>query len=276
MREYEKKLETAGERNSYSKTDTDATFMRMKEDAMNNGQTKPGYNVQISTEKQFITNYGIFWQPNDQGTLIPYLCSFEQRYGKQSKEVCADSGYGSEMNHEYMFASEITPYVKYNMFHAEMKRKRMDNPFLPENMYYNAKDNYYVCPMGQHLAFVREIKDTSDLGYTSTRSVYMVSNCSRCPLRGMCYKGRQERRTIEVNHRNNLLRAKARELLTSEKGFIHRSRRPIEPEAVFGQIKHNNRFRRFHYRGNRLKAEFATVAVAHNLRKFITLKEKAS
>ena len=277
MREYEKKLETAGERNSYSKTDPDATFMRMKEDAMNNGQTKPGYNVQISTENQFITNYGIFWQPNDQGTLIPYLCSFEQRYGKQSKEVCADSGYGSEMNYEYMFAHEITPYVKYNMFHAEMKRKRKDNPFLPENMYYNAKDNYYVCPMGQHLAFVREIKDTSDLGYISTRSVYMASNCSRCPLRGMCYKGRQERRTIEVNHRNNLLRAKARELLTSEKGFMHRSRRPIEPEAVFGQIKHNNRFRRFHYRGNRLvKAEFATVAVVHNLRKFITLKEKAS
>ena len=59
QKEYESKLEILGDRNSYSKTDPDATFMRMKEDAMNNGQTKPGYNVQISTENQFITNYGI-------------------------------------------------------------------------------------------------------------------------------------------------------------------------------------------------------------------------
>ena len=72
MQEYEEKIETVGERGSYSKTDKDATFMRMKEDAMNNGQTKPGYNVQIATENQFITNYDIFWQPTDQATLIPF------------------------------------------------------------------------------------------------------------------------------------------------------------------------------------------------------------
>ena len=123
MREYEQKLDTLGERNSYSKTDPDATFMRMKEDAMNNGQTKPGYNVQISTENQYITNYGIFWRPTDQGTLIPYLESFKQRHGRQSKKVVADSGYGSEMNYEWMENHEIEAYVKYNMFHAEDKRK---------------------------------------------------------------------------------------------------------------------------------------------------------
>jgi len=271
MREYEEKIAIAGERNSYSKTDHDATFMRMKEDAMNNGQTKPGYNVQISTFNQFITNYGIFRQPNDQGTLIPYLNSFAVRYGLQSKEICADSGYGSEMNYEYLFANKITPYVKYNMFHAEMKRSRKNNPFTSENMYYNADRDFYVCPMGQHLDFAYKIKERSDLGYTSTKSVYRAKDCSRCPLRGMCYKGKTNTRTIEVNHRNNHLRAKARELLTSEEGLRHRSKRPIEPEAVFGQIKYDNRFKRFHYRGKRLvKAEFATIAVVHNIRKFIT------
>lgn len=76
MQEYEEKLETLGERNSYSKTDPEATFMRMKEDAMNNGQTKPGYNVQIATENQFITNYGIFQRPTDQGTFIPFISEF--------------------------------------------------------------------------------------------------------------------------------------------------------------------------------------------------------
>ena len=271
MKEYEEKLEIAGERGSYSKTDPDATFMRMKEDAMNNGQTKPGYNVQIATENQFITNYDLYWRPTDQGTLIPFLNSFKDRYGRQSSTVCADSGYGSEMNYEYMLANQIDPYVKYNMFHAEDKRKRKNNPFLMENMFYNKELDFYVCPRGQHLDFVKTIKEKSDLGYESTKSVYRAKDCSHCPLRGMCYKGKADRRTIEVNHRNNELRAMAKELLTSEEGLKHRSKRPIEPEAVFGQIKYDNSFKRFHYRGRRLvKAEFATIAVAHNIRKMIS------
>ena len=271
MEEYEQKLEIAGERGSYSKTDNDATFMRMKEDAMNNGQTKPGYNVQIATENQFITNYDLYWRPTDQGTLIPFLNTFKYRYGRQSSTVCADSGYGSEMNYEYMLANQIDPYVKYNMFHAEDKRKRKNNPFLVENMFYNKEMDFYVCPRGQHLDFVKEIRETSDLGYESVKSVYRAKDCSHCPLRGMCYKGKSDRRTIEVNHRNNELRAIAKELLTSEDGLKHRSKRPVEPEAVFGQIKYDNGFKRFHYRGRRLvKAEFATIAVVHNIRKMIS------
>ena len=270
MKEYEEKLEIAGERGSYSKTDSDATFMRMKEDAMNNGQTKPGYNVQISTENQFITNYGLYWKPTDQGTLIPFLDSFADRYGSQSSTVCADSGYGSEMNYEYMQSRGIGAYVKYNMFHAEMKRKRRNNPFLVENMSYNSEENYYVCPMGQHLEHIGDYASVSDLGYESTISKYKAKDCSKCPLRGLCYKGKADRRTIEVNHRNNELRAQARERLTSDEGLKHRSRRPIEPEAVFGQIKYNGGFKRFHYRGHRfVSAEFATVATAHNIRKYI-------
>ena len=270
MKEYEEKLEIAGERGSYSKTDKDATFMRMKEDAMNNGQTKPGYNVQIATENQFITNYGLYSSPTDQGTLIPFLNSFEDRYGVRSSTVCADSGYGSEMNYEHMVSKQITPFVKYNMFHAEMKRKRRKNAFLIENMFHNKESDFYVCPMGQHLEFVKQIKEKSDLGYESTKSVYRAKDCSRCPLRSMCYKGKHNARTIEVNHRNNELRAMARELLTSDEGLMHRSRRPIEPEAVFGQIKYDNHFKRFSYRGKRLvNAEFAAIAVAHNIRKMI-------
>ena len=155
--------------------------MRMKEDAMNNGQTKPGYNVQIATENQFITNYGLFHQANDQGTMIPFLESFEERYDKQSSTVCADSGYGSEKNYEYMESKQIDAYVKYNMFHAEMKRKRKNNPFLVENMFYNKELNFYICPMGQHLKHIRNEKRISDLGYESTISVYRSSNCNGCP-----------------------------------------------------------------------------------------------
>ena len=95
MKEYERHLTTMGERNSYSKSDPDATFMRMKEDAMLNGQLKPGYNVQIATENQFITNYGIFQRPADTGTLIDFLESFHKKYGLYSREIVADAGYGS-------------------------------------------------------------------------------------------------------------------------------------------------------------------------------------
>lgn len=274
MKEYDAKLETLGERNSYSKTDKDATFMRMKEDAMNNGQTKPGYNVQISTENQFITNYGLYWRPTDWGTMIPYLKTFSDRFGAQSKEIVADSGYGSEQNYEYMFDNGMTPYVKYNMFHAEMKRKIKDNPFLPQNMFYNEKGNYYVCPAGQHLAHIYDFKMKSDLGYESTKSVYRARNCRNCPMRGLCYKAKKGQREIEVNHRNDAYRAAARELLTSEKGLHHRSMRPIEPEAVFGQIKFDHHFKRFLLRSKaKVITEFGLVAFAHNIRKYIAVIE---
>lgn len=117
MKEYKKHLDTMGDRNSYSKTDPDATFMRMKEDAMLNGQLKPGYNVQISTENQFITNFGIYQRPGDTGTFVDYLNSFKLKYNRQSEEVVADAGYGSMQNYEYMFSEGIIPYVKYNYFH---------------------------------------------------------------------------------------------------------------------------------------------------------------
>ena len=275
MREYEEKLEILGNRNSYSKTDPDATFMRMKEDAMNNGQTKPGYNIQISTENQYITNYGIFWRPTDQGTLIPFLESFKERYGRQSGEVCADSGYGSEQNYEYMFGEGITPYVKYNMFHAEDKRKRRENPFLVPNLYYNAEEDYYVCPMGQHMEHTADVTVVSDLGYESRISKYRAQNCTGCPLRGLCYKGTADRRVIEVNHKNNAYRTEVKRLLTSGRGLYHRSNRPIEPEAVFGDIKFNHGFKRFRLKSNdKVKVEFGLVALAHNLRKYIVQNER--
>ena len=277
MQEYEDKLETLGERNSYSKTDPDATFMRMKEDAMNNGQTKPGYNIQIATENQFITNYGIFWRPTDQGTLIPFLTSFSDRYGMQSDEVCADSGYGSEQNYAHMFGSGIVPYVKYNMFHAEEHRKYKNDPFLTQNMFYNTDEDYYVCPMGQHLEHIGDMRLKSDLGYESMVSRYRARDCTGCPLRGMCYKGMSDRRTIEVNHQANAYRAEAKRLLTSERGLHHRSNRPIEPEAVFGDIKQNHGFKRFRLKSNvKVNVEFGLVALAHNLRKYIAIERMRS
>ena len=274
--EYDKHLEILGERNSYSKTDPDATFMHMKEDAMNNGQTKPGYNVQIATENQYIVNYDLYWRPNDYGTLIPFLESFYDKFGFYGSEIVADSGYGSEQNYEFMFANGMTPYVKYNMFHKEMKRKFLKNPFHQSNMFYNEEQDFYVCPMGQHMEHVTDKKTVSDLGYESRTSVYRAANCSKCPLRGMCYSGKCDRRTIEVNHRANSYKSSAKTLLTSQRGLMHRSNRPIEPEACFGNIKFNHGFKRFHLKSTRkTKVEWGLVSLAHNLRKYVAYKAKS-
>ena len=276
MNRYKEQLETMGSRNSYSKTDPDATFMRMKEDAMLNGQLKPGYNVQISTENQFITNFGIYQRPTDTLTMISYLESFKARYGMQSEEIVADSGYGSEENYEYMFSNGMTPYVKYNMFHVEQRRGYRNNPFRVSNLFYNPDDDFYVCPMGQKLKFIRQEKRYTASGYQQTVSVYRACRCEGCPLRGQCHKSKRDRQ-IEVNHTLDDYKARARELLTSEQGIKHRSNRPIEPEAVFGQIKECGRFRRLRLKGlTGAKIDFGLKALAHNLRKLAQAWAKSS
>lgn len=268
LEEYEQKLEDIGEnRNSCSKTDKEATFMRMKEDHMKNGQLKPAYNVQISTENQIITHYGIYQNPTDTRTFIDYLTSFQNCYHKQSKEVVADSGYGSEENYEYLEEEQIEHYVKFNYFHAEQKKAFKTNPYKVENLHYNETDDYFVCPMGQHMHFVAEYQKTNAHGYQSTLRKYRAKNCSKCHIRARCFKGKGNR-SIEINFRLRAYKQKAREALNSDKGLHHRSKRPIEPEAVFGQIKYNKGFNRFKLAGiEGVKLEFALIAIALNISK---------
>lgn len=131
---YEEQLEKLGDRNSYSKTDKDATFIRMKEDHMRNGQLKPAYNIQIATEDQFITNVGIYQRAGDTAALPSFLEDFENSYNKQSKTVVADAGYGSEQNYEFMEENHMDAYVKYNYFYKEQKRSWKKIP-LPSITY---------------------------------------------------------------------------------------------------------------------------------------------
>ena len=270
LEEYEQHLETLGPRNSYSKTDPDATFMRMKEDAMNNGQTKPGYNVQIATENQYIVNMQMYWNPTDTTTLPDFLLHGKELTGIMPDDCIADSGYGSEENYEFMLQNDITAYVKYNWFHKEQHRPFRDDPFRQENLYYNKEEDYYVCPMGQHMTLVGVTRKVSGNGFASYSHRYRAQRCTGCPLRSRCYKSRAERRTIEVNHNLNEHKRKAREMLTSEEGMRHRSRRPIEPEAVFGQLKFDWHYRRFRHKGkDKVYMDFAILAMSHNLRKLM-------
>lgn len=267
LEKYENQLDRLGDRNSYSKTDRDATFMRMKEDHMKNGQLKPAYNIQIATQEQFITNLGIYQRAGDTATLPSFLQDFENSYHKQSKTVVADAGYGSEQNYQFMEDNFIDAYVKYNYFHKEQKRTWKKNAFAVQNLFYHKDKDFFICPMGQKLLNIGHKKSKSDLGYISTVTRYQAQNCNGCPLRGLCHKSKNNR-TIEINYKLNNYKQKARERLLSEQGIYHRGRRCIEPEAVFAQIKHNSQFNRFRLRGlEKVNIEFTLVAIAHNLRK---------
>ena len=242
--------------------------MRMKEDAMKNGQVKPAYNVQISTENQFITHFGLHQKPNDTTTLIPHLEGFKERYKQVSEEVVADAGYGSEENYTYLDAENTRAYVKYNLFHQEQKRKFQRDISKVENLHYDAANDWFICPMGQKMTRIRDFQRPSSTGYMQHLTQYQAQDCSGCPLRGTCHKA-QGNRTIQVNHTLRNHRQEAKENLLSEKGIKHRKKRCIEPEAVFGHLKHNKGFKRFTMKGlEKTNLEFALHTIGHNLRKW--------
>ena len=275
MEKYEGQLEILDERKSYSKTDHDATFMRMKEDHMKNGQLKPGYNVQIGTEEQFITGYSIHQKPGDTTTLQEHIEKIKQNMdGKFPKNVIADAGYGSEENYEFLKKSQIIPYVKYNTFHKEKTKKWLSDPSKSQNYYYNEKTDEYYCTIGRPFVFMYEKKQKSDNGYVSLIRVYECLNCSGCPHRDRCVKAEDKlaNKHIYINRRLTELKAEVRTLLESEKGLKMRSKRPIEPESVFGNIKGNFSVRRFMLRGlDKVTIEWGLYSIAHNMRKLAVI-----
>lgn len=275
LAEYNSRLEQMEGRNSISKTDPSATFMRMKEDAMCNGQTKPGYNLQISSENQFITDFAFFPNPTDTLTFIPFLGSFPGRYGRFPKRVVADSGYGSEENYRFMDEAGIEGFVKYNRFHLEHRPRYKPDTFHPDSLYYNEEGDYYICPMGQRMSRTGTLQTRTEGGYISQSACYRAIRCKGCPLRCLCYKAKANQRTIRVNHRLNAYKRKACELLTSEEGIKERGRRCIEPEAVFGQMKSNMAYRRFRHMGkDKVVMDFTFFAIAFNIKKLCSMMRK--
>lgn len=268
-KKYDKQLELFDERNSFSKTDTDATFMRMKDDHMRNGQLKPGYNIQIGTENQFITGYSIHAHPTDAPTLPNHLDTVKNSFGFTPKTVVADAGYGSEENYTYLEHENIKAFVKYGNYQHEATREyQFKKQFYPENLSYDVGGDFFTCPAGRKMKYVHSRKQRSKNNFLSDIKVYQAENCSDCDLRNCCHNSARDRRMF-VNTKLIELRKKARDLLNSAEGIVYRGRRLAEVESVFGQIKHNNNFRRFLLRGIRkVKIEWALVALAHNMKKW--------
>lgn len=265
---YEQQEAMLGERNSYSKTDTDATFMRMKEDHMKNGQLKPAYNVQISTSNQYIVNYTIHPNPTDTTTFPTHLEQHEASFGKAPKVVTADAGYGSEENYTLLEKKKVSAFVKYGMFDKEQNENHNSKfPFTSGKLFYNQEKNCYICPIGQQMDFIGNYTRKTSTGFEQTVKRYQAKNCGNCPLNGACHKSKGNR-IIEINENLNRQKQKAYKLLNSEEGIERRKKRCFDVEPVFGNIKQNHGFRRFMLRGKeKVAIEWGLLAIAQNLRK---------
>lgn len=265
--EYLQSEQILGERSSYSKTDPDATFMRLKDDHMQNGQLKPAYNWQISTSNQYVTHYSIHQTTTDTTLLKEHLQGFQAQYNQMPESITADAGYGSEENYEFLEQQSIEAFVKFNMFHHEQTPKFKSQISKVDNLYYNQAQNCFYCPMGQRMQMIGSFTKKTDNGYLQTITKYQAQNCQNCPLRGACHK-QQGNRIIEVNMNLRLHKEKIRVKLTSEEGIKHRKQRPQDVEATFGQIKSNRNFKRLRLRGlEKVDVEVGLACIAHNLRK---------
>jgi len=264
---YESQLEIAQNRSGFSKTDTDASVMMMK-----NEEFLPAYNVLASSEDQFITAVTVHQNPNDAIGFKEHVESFTFA----PATITADSIFGTEENYQFLESKEVTAYLKYPLFHKEQSRKFREDPYRKENFRYQAETDTYECPEKQPMHHTQSRRDLSKTGFPSEVKVYRASGCASCSKREICTKSKEGNRTITINNQLDIYKKIARTYLESPKGIELRKKRSVEIESCFGDIKHNMRFRRFHLRGiKKVKTEITIVSIAHNLRK-LQLKQLKS
>lgn len=264
------------DRNSYSKTDLEATFMRMKEDRMLNGQLKPAYNVQIAVENYFIVHSYVSNDRTDYNTLIPVLEKHKEAFGTVLEEVTADSGYCSEKNLLYLKENNIDSYIK-----LQDHEKRKTRAYSKDiGKYYNMKttifedEQVYICHDGRKLRHINTEKKEQN-GYTQTYEVYGCLDCSGCEHKSKCLykydpdKDIDKNKVMKINEVWEELREKSHANIQSEKGILKRQIRSIQTEGHFGDIKENEDFRRFNYRSSdKVYKEFMLFAIGRNINKY--------
>ena len=267
QKKYEEQEKKLGDRNSYSRTDEDATLMRMKGEARGKVWPKPGYNIQMGTENQFVVGYSVHQRSGDYGCLIPHLERVKEQLGRLPNNVIADGGYGSEENYDYLENSEVGAYVKYNTFHREQTRKYKDNPFLLDNLIYDKQKDEFICPGEKRLIYQKTSQIRTENGYLTEKRYYECKDCHDCPLKEQCTRATGNRR-IQISFRLKEMKKRARDNLHSEEGKGLRSRRGVDVESVFGRLKWNWGFRRFLLRGKeKVEIEWGLLCIAHNMAK---------
>lgn len=254
-------------RNSYSKTDPDATFMHMKDDHMRNSQLKPGYNVQIGVESEYITGIGVFPDRSDTTTLVPFLNNMESNLDATYKNVIADSGYESEENYLYLEGKKQNYYIKPQTYEKWKKRSFKKDISKRENMVYDQAKDQYTCHNGKRLSPAGVINKTSSTGYRSEITIYECEDCCDCKFKSKCTKAQGNRR-MQVSKTFVEKRQISYKNVTSDEGILLRMNRSIQVEGAFGVLKNDYQFNRFLTRGkNNVKTEFILLCFGYNINK---------
>lgn len=275
FKEYNQKVYTCGDRNSYSKTDIDATFMRMKEDSMKNGQLKPAYNVQHGVDSEYITWLTVGPQPTDTTTLIPFLKTMEENLNFKYLKIVADAGYESEENYSFIEDNNQIAFIKPANYELSKTRKYKNDIGKIENMNYDSENDFFICRNGKKLKVEGVKLRKSKTGYESEKTIYSCEDCSNCNYKSKCIRGNncktplEERiKKIETSKKFNRQRKEDLERIISDEGCLLRMNRSIQAEGSFAQVKQDMNFRRFMCRGQRnVLAESTLLAMAHNINK---------
>lgn len=265
------------DRNSYSKTDHDATFMRVKEDPMLNGQLKPAYNLQLATSNQFITGFDIFQNPTDTRTLPTFLTQLKSQ-NALGTIIVADAGYGSESNYRYCEdeLDEHTVLIPYGTMLKENSRKWRSDDRKVMNWHYCEIDDYYLDPKGVRFNFKYYSHRKDKYGMERDFKVYEAEKFDENRrLIPDALTPKRRLRKISVNEDWEYFKAKERELLSApDTGKIY-ARRKIDVEPVFGKLKGYLHFRRFSVRGlDKVKKEAGIMVMALNILKLASLQVK--
>jgi len=235
---------------------------------MQNGQLKPCYNVQICVESEYITGLGLFPNPADTMTLIPFLKRVQNGCGRKIQSVTADAGYASEENYTYLKENGQEAYIKPTDYEVRKTKRFKENIYRVENLLYDEEKNIFICPNGKRLFCVGESHEKTESGYVTTKKNYVCESCDGCPHRDKCYKAKEEARHISVSQTMRRLKQEAAEKINTERGIILRQNRSIQVEGAFGVLKEDFGFRRFLTRGKaKTETQFFILAIAFNVQK---------
>lgn len=268
LEEYVEKIRICGEeRNSYSKTDHSATFMRIKTDYMGNDQLLPAYNVQIGVADEYIAVVDVNQYRSDMDCFIPLMNRFRSYYGHYPKYPVADAGYGSYNNYIFCEQNGIEKYMKFPMFKKETEdTKYHEDPFRAVN-FPIGDDGLMRCPGGKtfHLQYRQNVRGNA---YGRQEEVYQCEDCSGCPFAEQCRKT-DKNRTVRINRELTSMHREVIDNLESIHGALLRMNRSIQAEGTFGVMKNDRWYKRIVRRGiNSVKLEVFLVSIGQNLYKF--------
>ena len=274
---YEYSLGIMGDsRNSYSKTDHDATFMRMKEDHMRNGQLKPAYNVQVAVNSEFITGIDAFSNRTDFGTLQPFLRTMQRFHEAKYEEVTADSGYESLDNYLFLERNGQMSFIKPSNYDQRKTKKFKKQIGRIENMAYDPEEDCFTCAEGRKLPLQRESTERTEDGQFISTAWYRCENCSGCTQRAACCRAKDAETPKELKLQKTFWEKRAESLnnITTERGILLRICRSIQAEGTFGLLKNDFGFRRFLTAGKvRIRIELFFLALGFNLKKYWMKRE---